>query len=108
VIDWTAEIALSLASAAKLVPPARNGRRCHLSTILRWILRGAKAPDGTIVRLEACRVGSRWLTSREALQRFALALTPRLGGADGAAQRSAASQRRASEQAAVELDKMGL
>jgi hypothetical protein len=108
VIDLNAETPLSLAAAAKLVPPARTGRRCHLSTILRWVLRGAKAPDGTVVRLEACRVGSRWLTSREALQRFSERLTPRLGGADHAAPRSPARRRRASERAAQELEKRGI
>jgi hypothetical protein len=58
------------------VPPARNGKRTHLSTLLRWIHLGARGPSGEPVRLEAVRLGSRWLTSREALQRFASALTP--------------------------------
>src|SRR6516164_8910058 len=104
-IDLITEQPISLAAAAKLIPPARSGCRCHLSTILRWVLRGAKAPDGTIVRLEGCRVGSRWLTSREALLRFSQRLTPSLGGDDRTAPRSPARRRRASEQAAAELDK---
>jgi hypothetical protein len=54
--DVTSEQTISLAAAAKLVPPARTGKRTHLSTILRWILVGAKAPDGTRVRLEAVRL----------------------------------------------------
>jgi hypothetical protein len=106
-IDPTGEDVLSLAAAAKLVPPARNGRRCHLSTILRWVLRGAKAPDGTLVRLEACRIGSRWLTSRQALRRFAERLTPCLDG-DGRAPevRAPARRQRASDRAAAELERL--
>jgi hypothetical protein len=108
VINLTTEAALSLAAAAKLLPPARNGRRCHLSTILRWVLRGAKAPDGTIVRLEACRVGSRWLTSREALQRFSERLTPRLDTQPAPAARTHSRRRRAAERAAAELERRGV
>jgi hypothetical protein len=107
-IDLHAEAPLSLAAAAKLLPPGRNGRRCHLSTILRWVLRGAKAPDGTVVRLEACRLGSRWLTSREALQRFADRLTPQLGGTRSLEPRTGSRRRQASDSAAAELERLGI
>jgi hypothetical protein len=60
------------------------------------------------VRLEAIRLGSRWFTSREALQRFAQSLTPHLGEDNRAAPRSPASRRHASERAAAELDKLGM
>jgi len=43
---------------------------------VRWILNGTKRQDGQLVRLEALRMGSRWITSVEAIQRFAEALTP--------------------------------
>jgi hypothetical protein len=44
----------------------RGGRiRVHLSTVIRWVRRGCRG-----VRLEAVRVGGRWVTSREALDRF--------------------------------------
>ena len=76
-IDLKAEETVSLAEATKLVKPARNGKRTYLSTILRWITDGAKAPSGETVRLEALRLGCRWVTSREAIQRFAERLTPR-------------------------------
>jgi hypothetical protein len=108
VIDLSTESPLSLAAAAAQIPPARNGKRCHLSTVLRWVLRGARSPDGHFVKLEALRLGGRWITTRQALQRFALALTPRLGGDDHTAPRSPARRRRASERAAAELDKAGL
>jgi hypothetical protein len=79
-IDLSAETPISLAQAARLLPPGRNGRPVTLGCVLRWILRGAKAPDGHRVHLEAVRLGGRWLTSKEGLQRFAEALTPTLGG----------------------------
>ena len=106
--DLTTEALIPLAAAARLVPPGRNGKRCHLSTILRWIMTGAKAPDGTVVKLEGLRIGGRWTTSRQAMQRFAERLTPRLDGPAPAGARTPARRGRASEQAAVELDKIGL
>jgi hypothetical protein len=75
-IDLSSESLLSLADAAKLVPPARLGRPVSFQCVLRWVLEGSRAPDGRAVKLEALRVGGRWVTSREALQRFAEALTP--------------------------------
>jgi hypothetical protein len=109
VIDLATESPIPLAAAAKLVPPARSGKRTHLSTILRWILTGAKAPDGQRVRLEAIRLGGRWMTTREALQRFTERLTPRLdGGAAPSAPRTESRRRRASERAAEELKRLGM
>jgi hypothetical protein len=103
-IDITAETTLSLAEAAKLVPPARSGNRRHLSTLLRWITKGAKAPDGSIIRLEARRLGGRWLTSREALQRFSDSLTPQLVEAGEPVRRTPTTRRRA----AKELESLGI
>src|SRR5262245_137676 len=107
-LDLKTETVIPLAAAAKLVPPGRRGKRTHLSTLLRWITVGAKASTGEVVRLEAVRLGSRWLTSREALQRFAERLTPRLEAAPAQQPRSPASRQQAAERAARELDKLGL
>jgi hypothetical protein len=108
VINLTAESPLSLAQAAKLIPPARNGKRCHLSTLLRWVLKGSKAPDGTLVKLEATRLGSRWVTSREALQRFCDRLTPPTDGEVPVPSRSSAAVSQASAWAAEELERRGI
>jgi hypothetical protein len=107
-IDLQSEQLISFAKATQFIPPGRNGKKTHISTLLRWATKGAKAPDGTIVRLEAMRLGGRWLTSCEALQRFAEALTPRLDGSTEPAVRSAKRRKQASVQAAAELDKLGI
>lgn len=45
--------------------PTRGGRRLHVGTLNRW-----RHPGVAGVRLEAVRVGGRWLTSWEAVDRF--------------------------------------
>jgi hypothetical protein len=75
------ETACPLRKAAKFFPLGRNDRPTHVSTLLRWILHGTK--DG--VRLEAIRVGGRWVTSREACERFSARLTAIHGNATAAA-----------------------
>jgi hypothetical protein len=108
-IDLAKETLLSLAQAAKIQPPGRRDRPMSLSCILRWLLHGVRGPDGKVVRLEAVRLGGRWLTSREALQRFAEAQTPCLdGAADSPAPRPPSARQRASDRAAAELQKEGI
>jgi hypothetical protein len=75
-IDLVMESTTSLAEAARLLPSGRGGRPVTASCLLRWILAGARLASGGRVRLEALRLGGRWITSREALQRFAMRLTP--------------------------------
>lgn len=58
------ETVLSFAEAAKTIPTF-NGKRCHTSTIWRWARRGCQG-----VKLEVRRLGGRFVTSREALDRF--------------------------------------
>jgi hypothetical protein len=106
-IDLTAESAVSLAEATKWLPTGRNDSRPHVSTLLRWITSGAKGPDGSRVRLDAVRIGGRWVTSREALQRFIAALTPQFGDA-APAPRTAGQDRRATDRAGAELQKIGI
>jgi hypothetical protein len=72
------ETLLSLAEAARRLPPGRLGRPVSASTLFRWIVAGLRVADGRTVRLQAIKIGGRWLTSAEALTRFAAALTPSL------------------------------
>jgi hypothetical protein len=105
-IDLANESLIGLAQAAATLPPGRRGKRVHLSTILRWVLKGVKTPTG-LVQLEAIRLGGRWLTSREAMQRFAERQTP-----DYAQQiptpRSSAASLRAALRAEEALIRMGV
>ena len=92
--------------AGKRLPPFRKGRPVASSTIHRWIVDGVRGPDGLVVRLEAVRLGKRWVTDDLALRRFAERLTPLLPSTP--TQRSVATRRRADELAARELEKRGL
>jgi hypothetical protein len=107
-LDLSSETTLSLSQAARLLPPGRGGRPTSLSCVLRWVLRGARAPSGELVRLDAVRLGGRWLTSCEALQRFAERLTPRPDQTAAESPRSAHRRQRASEKAAAELERIGI
>lgn len=66
-----AETVIGLPAAAKKWRDiSRNGKPLHISTFHRWIKTGVQG-----VRLDATRLGGRWVTSIEALQRFADKLT---------------------------------
>jgi hypothetical protein len=99
------ETLISLTQAAARFPGHRGAERLHPATLTRWILRGVKALDGRRVKLEALRVGSRWLTSEPALQRFADALSA--PPASSTPTRSPTVRQSASEKAAAELRAMG-
>jgi len=61
-IDTTTEQLLTLQQAADRIPISRGGAPCHPATIWRWIKSR---------KLEGTRIGNRWLTSVEAIQRHA-------------------------------------
>jgi excisionase family DNA binding protein len=65
VIDLATETLLTLETAAERLQVSK-------ATLHRWITYGTKG-----VRLEAAKVGGRWRTSEEAIQRFSDCLTPR-------------------------------
>jgi hypothetical protein len=103
------ETTLSLSQAARRLPPGRGGAPVSLACVLRWVLDGARAPDGNRVRLEAVRIGGRWITSVEALARFAAALTPRLEGDTTTSPLRTSNQRRqAADRADRELERLGI
>jgi hypothetical protein len=109
-IDLANESTLSLIQATHepLFPPGRNGARPTHSCILRWILKGVKGPTGDIIELEAVRLGGRWITSREAIQRFAERLTPRINSEPAPVARTPSQRQRASQRAASELERLGI
>jgi hypothetical protein len=102
------ETLIALCEAARRLPPGRGGRPVSFSCVLRWITHGIPGADGQRVKLEAIRVGGRWLTSEEALARWAERLTPRLDSEPAPAPRTPAQRRRASERAGKNLGSLGI
>jgi hypothetical protein len=97
-IDFKTETVIDVKrQAAQYVGLSRNGRPAHYSFFLRAILKG---------ELEAVRMGRRWVTSVEAIQRWAERQTA--GTKAQVSRRTAATRRRAAEQADSELKKRGL
>src|SRR5262245_11402929 len=69
-LDISNEDLITLDEAAQLIPVGRCRRLLNLSTIFRWITEGVGG-----IRLDAIRIGARWLTTEAALQQFARQLT---------------------------------
>ncbi len=57
------EQVIRLAEVGCYLPTGRNGKHLSLSVALRWVVQGVKLPDGQRLRLEAIRVGGKWVTS---------------------------------------------
>lgn len=106
-LSFATEKIISLDQAARLFPPNRNGRPVSLSCVFRWIVDGVTTPSGK-VRLEGERIGRRWLTSVEAVERFAAAQTPNLAVNVPPPPRPTTARQRAAEKAARELQKLGI
>jgi hypothetical protein len=107
-IDLSTESTISLNHVPPLLPPGRRGARVSFSCLLRWVIDGVKSPSGEVVRLEAARLGNRWITSREALQRFADRLTPKTGDSPPVPAPTPNQRERAAQKAAAELAAMGI
>lgn len=63
------EKVLSLSDLARALPMV-SGKRIHQSTIWRWALKGSRG-----VKLEALKLGSRYLSSLEAVERYGRAVS---------------------------------
>lgn len=101
---------LSLAAAGRMFPAHRGPGAINPSTVYRWATSGAKEPSGRLVKLEAVRVGGRWLTSRAAVARFVAALTAAAAPTSTPAPpitRTPAARQKAADRAAAKLKAMG-
>jgi hypothetical protein len=105
--DILSETIVSIRDAAALFP-GRRTKSLSFSTVWRWVLKGVRCGNGQVVRLEAVRLGSRWVTSREAIARFSAALTPRWDDDPAPPPRTPEQRRRASEKAARALADAGI
>jgi hypothetical protein len=79
-IDLSSEIAISIAEATELWGRSRGGKPTHPSRVIKAIKNGTRVPGGGRVYLEGLRLGGQWVTSREAIQRYALLLTAAVTG----------------------------
>jgi hypothetical protein len=100
-IDLVGEDTLRVEEAAAIV-------RRHFSTVYRWCLRGVPDGAGNRIKLRAVRVGGCWLTSRQALQEFAEALTPKSTDDAVIPPRTQSAKRAASAKAAAKLESLGI
>jgi hypothetical protein len=98
---------LSLYAVGRLFPGHRGGASVSPATVFRWVKKGTRIPNGRIVRLEAVRIGNRWLTSRNALARFVATLTAASDVAPTPPSRSSSQSARASQAAERELIRRG-
>lgn len=101
------ETVISIKAAAAQFPGRGPGKKLAFSTIWRWIFTGVRAADGQVVRLEAARLGARWVTSREAILRFSARLTQSTED-EPPAIRTPAARKRDSDCAAKALKDMGI
>ena len=100
----------ALSATGRQFPAHRGKGTVDPSTVFRWVTKGTRAADGRVVKLEAGRVGGRWLTSRDAVARFVSALTaaasPDAPPAPPAV-RTSTARRKASDRAAAKLREKG-
>jgi hypothetical protein len=66
---------LRLEAIAARIPSLRHKRPVSSGAIWNWITKGVETEHGRIVRLEAVRSPSGWLSTEAALRRFLQALT---------------------------------
>ena len=65
---------LSFSAIAPKIPGHRGNSHVNASTLFRWATKGLLV-NGTLIKLEAVRLGSSWKTSFEAVARFSDRLT---------------------------------
>jgi hypothetical protein len=102
---------VSLAAAGRQFPGHRGNGNIAPSTVWRWAQKGTRTADGRLIRLEVCRIGSKWMTSGAALGRFVAALTvaadPTAVPSASPVARTPNTRRKSSEHAARELERRG-
>ena len=87
--------------------PGRTGRKINSVTAWRWVAKGLLTPDGRRVRLEAVKLGATWFTSREAMERFAAAITPTFSADAEPLPRTPTKRQMAAKRAEDELVRRG-
>ena len=101
-IDFKTETVIDLRhQAPSYLGWSRNGRPVHYSSLIRAVTKGVNGH-----KLEAARIDKRWVTSVEAIQRWAERQTD--GHGPQMTQKTVAARRRSDRDAERELRKRGL
>ena len=98
---------LSMRQAGKLMGDVQGQPPIHPTTVARWCLKGIKIRSGVVARLDHIRVGGRLLTSRQAITRW-LAVQTETTATEDIGPRTPAQRNRAADQAAEELERLGI
>lgn len=85
------------------VPGHTRGSRKHISTLVRFALKGVVAPNGQRVKLRATKLGNQWYTTDEWWSEFLAALTTSPTDPTDDTPRTPHQRTRASEAAEREL-----
>ena len=99
------ETLLSFSKLCRKVAGSRDNANAAPSTLFRWVTTGCRSASGRLVRLEAVRVGAKWMSSEEALARFFQELTD-LGQTVAEPMPTPAARNRAATAASRELDRL--
>ena len=86
--DILSEHCLGISAAARYLAEIDPAGAHNPAKVWRWMSAGVANPDGQRVTLERARLGRRWLTSREALSRFAARLATSASPTPGVVSRS--------------------
>jgi len=104
-IDSREEQCYTLSAIRQFLPETSRGNKPHQSVVYRWVTRGLKARDGSVVKLECLICGGAICTSREAIERFFAELTARSGLAPMAPKQDRSKQR---TETSLKLQELGL
>jgi hypothetical protein len=74
-VSLTSSRRLSIAQAARLYGEFEDGKPTSPETVIRHIKKGCIGPDGSRVHLQGFKLGGRWVTTVDAVERFIAALT---------------------------------
>jgi uncharacterized protein DUF1580 len=87
---------------ARRLPSVTGANHIHQSTVLRWAMHGVKR-KGVRIRLQAVKMGGRWMTSWKWLKEFFRATT-----GEPITFTSPAEERRENNRIAAELKRRGM
>jgi hypothetical protein len=94
----------SLSQIARRIPSTKGDGAVHTATLTRWILRGVRVADGTVIKLEARKFPGGWKVTEEAVEHFLDRLTSAALGDDSKPESIRPSMARQKELARVDVE----